>query len=143
VILRKVTHLGGARVTIGASLVLFAAGEYKLGVATGLANALSHIVVQILKRTVARGRPCDASGHPLALIDLPDPFSFPSGHAAATVAIASTVTWVHPWAGIIALPAALLVAYSRVALRVHHTSDVLAGIALGCAGAIAAVAFLF
>jgi undecaprenyl-diphosphatase len=140
--LRALTHLGGARVTIGASLGLIATGEYRLGLATGLANALSHVVVQVLKRKIARPRPCDASGRPLALVDLPDPFSFPSGHAAATTAIVGTVAYAHPWAGLVLLPLAGLVAYSRVALRVHHVSDVVAGVALGLAGAAAAAALL-
>jgi undecaprenyl-diphosphatase len=142
-ITRKLTHLGGARATIGASLALLAVGEYRLGFATGLANALSHIVVQVLKRTVARARPCDATGRPLALVDLPDPFSFPSGHAAAAVAVTVPAVYVYPWTAIVLLPLALSVAHSRVALRVHHVSDVLAGVAVGLVGAIAAVAFLF
>lgn len=140
--LRALTHLGGARITIGASLGLLAAGQYRLGLATGLANALSHVVVHVLKRKIARPRPCDALGRPLALVELPDPFSFPSGHAAATMAIAGTVTYAHPWMGVVLLPLAGLVAYSRVALRVHHVGDVVAGAALGLAGAIAAAALL-
>lgn len=74
-----------------------------------------------------RPRPCDALGRPLALVDLPDPFSFPSG---------------HPIPGLVALPLAGVIAASRVYLRVHHVSDVLAGAALGLAGAIAAAALL-
>lgn len=140
--LRALTHLGGARVTIGASLGLIAAGEVRLGLATGLANALSHVVVHVLKRKIARPRPCDPFGRPLALVELPDPFSFPSGHAAATAAIAGTIAYAHPFTGIVLLPLAGVVAYSRVALRVHHLSDVVAGIALGLAGAAAAAALL-
>jgi undecaprenyl-diphosphatase len=143
VTLRVVTHLGGVSVTIGASLALLALGDGRLGLATGLANALSHVVVQVLKRKVARPRPCDAAGRPLALIDLPDPFSFPSGHAAATAAIAGTVAYAHPWPGALLLSLAGLVAFSRVALRVHHVGDVVAGAALGLGGAVAAVALLF
>lgn len=139
---RILTHLGGARVTIGASLALVAVGEVRLGLATGLANALSHVVVQLLKRTIARPRPCDAAGRPLALVELPDPFSFPSGHAAASAAVAGTVAYLHPWIGALLLPLAACVAYTRVALRVHHASDVVAGAALGLAGAAAAAALL-
>ena len=140
--LRLLTHVGGARMTIGTSLALVAAGEMRLGLATGLANALSHIVVQVLKRAIARPRPCDAFGRPLALVDLPDPFSLPSGHAAATTAIAATVAYAHPLIGAVVMPLAAVVAYSRIALRVHHTSDVLAGVALGLLGAAAAAALL-
>ena len=85
--MRWVTHLGGARVTIGIGLLLVAVGEQMLGLAALFALTTSHVVVQVLKRAVARPRPCDANGRLLALVDLPDPFSFPSGHAAAASAI--------------------------------------------------------
>ena len=123
--MRRLTHLGGAVVTIGAALLPAALGEWRLGVAMLIANALSHVPVQILKRLVARPRPSDVWGRPLSLVPLTDPSSFPSGHAAA-----------------ITLPLAALVGYSRVALRVHHPGDVLAGVAIGLAGAAAAAALL-
>lgn len=40
------------------------------------------------------------------------------------------------------MPLAGLVSYSRVALRVRHPGDVVAGIALGLGGALAATALL-
>lgn len=137
--MRHLTHLGGARVTVGASLALAVAGEARLAGATVLANALSHLAVQGLKRLVARPRPCDAAGVPLALVRLPDPFSFPSGHAAAATAVATTVAWVHPPAATVLAPLAVLVCASRVTLRVRHLTDVLAGAMLGLGGAWAAV----
>jgi len=140
--MRWITHLGGARVTIAAGLLLTAAGEQRLGIATLTALTLSHIAVHVLKRAVARPRPCDANGRPLALVELPDPFSFPSGHAAAATAVAGTIALAHPIAGAALLPLAALVAYSRVALRVHHMTDVLGGAALGTAGAVGAAALL-
>ena len=136
--MRWITHLGGARVTLGIGLVLAAFGETRLGVAVLVANAGSHVLVQVLKRAVARARPCDAMGRPLALVELPDPHSFPSGHAAAATAVAITIVLAHPLAAPIALPLAGVVAHSRVALRVHHVSDVVAGVVLGLAGAVAA-----
>ena len=140
--MRWVTHLGGARATIGTGLLLIAVGERQLGLAVLIALSLSHVAVQVLKRAVARPRPCDANGHLLALVDLPDPFSFPSGHAAAATAVAGAVSLAHPLAAPALLPLAALVAYSRVALRVHHMGDVLAGAALGAAGVAAASALL-
>jgi undecaprenyl-diphosphatase len=136
--MRWITHLGGARVTLGIGLALAAFGETRLGVAVLVANAGSHVLVQVLKRAVARARPCDAMGRPLALVDLPDPHSFPSGHAAAATAVAVTIVLAHPLSGPILLPLAGVVAQSRVALRVHHISDVVVGVALGLVGAVAA-----
>lgn len=135
-VMRWVTHLGGARVTLGIGFALVALGEPRLGAAVLLANAGSHVFVQALKRAVARARPCDAAGHPLALVELPDPHSFPSGHAAAATAVAVTIALSHPMVAPIVLPLAATVAYSRVALRAHHVSDVLAGVILGAGGAI-------
>jgi undecaprenyl-diphosphatase len=139
--MRWVTHLGGVRATVGAGLAVMAI-DRRLGLAALLANAVSHLAVQVLKRTVARPRPCDAEGRPLALVELPDPFSFPSGHAAASAAVAVTLVIAYGWLAPLVLPIAALVGVSRVRLRVHHAGDVVAGAALGVAGALAAAALL-
>jgi undecaprenyl-diphosphatase len=136
--MRLLTHLGGARVTIGTSLLLVVVGEQLLGLAALLALTTSHVAVQLLKRAVARPRPCDAGGRLLALIDLPDPYSFPSGHAAAACAVSGTIAIAHPLLAPVVLPIAALIAASRVTLRVHHVGDVVAGVFLGLAGAVGA-----
>ena len=136
--MRWLTHLGGARVTIGISLALVAVGGPLLGLAALFALTTSHLAVQVLKRAVARPRPCDANGRPLALIDLPDPFSFPSGHAAAASAVGGTIAIAHPLLAPLVLPLAALIAASRVTLRVHHVGDVIGGALLGLAGAVGA-----
>jgi membrane-associated phospholipid phosphatase len=58
----------------------------------------------------------------------PSRLSFPSQHVACAVAFAV----IHP-AGI---PIALLVCWSRVAIRAHFVGDVLAGIAVGVAAGV-------
>jgi undecaprenyl-diphosphatase len=138
--MRWLTHMGGARATIGIgfSLLPFGGGAARMGLTMLVANALSHAAVQVLKRTVVRARPCDTRGHPLALVDLPDPFSFPSGHTAAATALAASATMARPLVGLLAVPLAVLVGYSRVRLRVHYVSDVLAGALLGLGGALVA-----
>jgi undecaprenyl-diphosphatase len=78
----------------------------------------------------------------LALIDLPDPYSFPSGHAAAATAVAATVAYAHPLLGPALIPLVGWVAASRVTLRVHHASDAIAGAGLGAAGAVLAHSLL-
>ena len=140
--MRWLTHLGGARVTIGIGLLLVAAGEQLLGFAALFALTTSHLAVQILKRAVARARPCDANGRLLALIDLPDPYSFPSGHAAAGSAMGGTIALAHPLLAPVLLPLAAVIALSRVRLRVHHVGDVIVGMVLGLAGAVGAAALI-
>lgn len=59
--------------------------------------------------------------------------SFPSGHSASAAAFATGATLELPRAGLLLIPLAGAVAYSRVHVGVHHRSDVVAGIAVGTA----------
>jgi len=139
--MRRLTHLGGARATLGVGLALTALGgaERRVGLAALAGNTFSHLLVQVLKRTVRRPRPCGPEGEFLALVDLPDPFSFPSGHAAAAFAVATPVAMHHPLIAPVAVGLAAMVAWSRVSLRVHWPGDALAGAALGVLGAALAL----
>ena len=60
--------------------------------------------------------------------------SFPSGHAANNLAVATVLLLFYPRRGWIYLPIALLIAYSRIYTGAHWPLDVLAGMALGVAG---------
>ncbi len=137
--MKLLTHLGGATATLtpGLLLLVFGGAVRQLGLAMVVANIISHLPVQVLKRLVARARPADSNGVPLATVALPDPFSFPSGHAAAATAVAVTASLAYPWVAPLVLPLAFLVALSRVTLRVHYLSDVVAGAILGLGGALA------
>src|SRR6185295_16574305 len=88
--MRAVTHLGDAAVTVTAAF-LFALGAVPAlapaGRRAAFALVSSHLVVQLLKRTVTRARPAMPTGI-AALIQPPDRFSFPSGHAASTLSVA-------------------------------------------------------
>lgn len=65
--------------------------------------------------------------------DQKDPYSFPSGHAAVTFSIATSLTLSYPrWYVAVPLYAwATTVATTRVWLGVHYPTDVLAGAVLG------------
>jgi undecaprenyl-diphosphatase len=57
-------------------------------------------------------------------------------------AMSGTVALAHPLLAPVLLPLAAAVAASRVTLRVHHLADVVAGAALGLAGAVGAAALI-
>jgi len=136
--MRWITHLGGFWVTVTVSLALVAI-EARLGLGVLAAVAMSGITVQVLKRGFGRRRPWNLkTDKPLAGIKLPDPFSFPSGHSAAIAALTVTISLYRPVLSPFLLPVAALVATSRVKLLVHFLGDVLAGVSIGLAGAIAA-----
>ncbi len=134
---RVVTHVGGARATILASLgpLLVAGGELEAGARLALTIlAISHLLVQLVKRTVGRPRPAATDG---PLIAVPDRFSFPSGHAAAVTSLALGYGLVFPGAAPALASLAVVVGVSRVVLGVHYPGDVLAGALLACLTALA------
>ena len=94
----------------------------------GLAGE-SVLVNGVIKSLFRRPRPVDDSPRPLPL-RRPLTTSFPSGHASAAAFAALVLgegssSW-PLYAGI-----AVLVATSRIYVRIHHTSDVLGGAVLG------------
>jgi undecaprenyl-diphosphatase len=138
-----VTHLGGTATSIlAAGLPLLACCElYRTGELAMATLVISHLLVQLIKRTVGRGRP-SLAGELSAIIREPDRFSFPSGHATASLAVALPYAVIFPlWAGPLLL-LALLVGFSRIRLGVHYPSDVLVGQLLATVTAIAVIGLL-
>lgn len=125
---RALTHLGGARCTIGVSLAPLAiGGVWRDGALRALAIlVVSHLVVQLIKRTVGRPRPSLGTSCEV-LIAEPDRFSFPSGHAAAAMSVAIGFATASPALAPALTLLAVLVGFSRVALAVHYPGDVVAG----------------
>jgi undecaprenyl-diphosphatase len=124
----SITHLGGATSSIGLTLLAWfhPAVRWSLCWRTLLLLGWSHLAVQIIKRTVGRPRP--RLHEPLAtLVDVPDRFSFPSGHACAAMACAVGFASAFPVLALPLLGLALLVGFSRVMLGVHYPGDVLVG----------------
>ena len=132
--LRTLTHLGDAAATIAGAAALLLLEPRGAGARAAFALAGSHLAVQAVKRSVSRPRPRLPGGID-SLVRAPDRFSFPSGHAAASlsVGLGLAATLPLPAAGAV-LGLAGLVGVSRSYLGVHYPGDVLAGWLLAILG---------
>jgi undecaprenyl-diphosphatase len=95
------------------------------------AFALELPLYKLLKNCIKRDRPCEALTTVQRRTVPSDRFSFPSGHTAAAIVMATLVSCFIP---ILTLPVfawALLVGFSRIFLGVHYPTDILAGIVIG------------
>ena len=97
----------------------------------------SLILNQGIKRFFRRTRPT-TSGDKRFAVRTPRTSSFPSGHASSAFFSALVLThWVHGWQIGLFYLFAVIIAFSRVGVRIHHASDVLVGALTGTAlGAI-------
>jgi undecaprenyl-diphosphatase len=128
-----ITHIGGATCSIFAAIAprLFGAtGELARSATQALQTlVISHLVVQLVKRTVGRPRPSRAVLIATSVRE-PDQFSFPSGHSAAAMSVAFMYALAFPTLAAPLLAIAFVVGMSRVCLGVHYPGDVLVGQAI-------------
>lgn len=123
---------------VGAGRALLPGGRVsdvvRLSALLGFESAL---VNGLLKSLVRRERPVDDVERPHHL-RMPLTSSFPSGHASSAFMAASLLAERDRALGPLYAALAAVVALSRIHVRIHHGSDVVAGAALGVAlGAIA------
>ena len=97
----------------------------------------------IVKRAVARVRPSKSILQEDLLIKKPKSYSFPSGHTSSSVAAACTIAFCCGPISILAFIFAFFMALSRLYLRVHYLSDVLAGAVLGVICSFIVNVFIF
>lgn len=118
-----------------ANLALVASGAQSRRNAAKVAAALaldSLLVNQGIKRLFERRRP-DPDGDRPHHLRQPSTSSFPSGHASSATVAASLLsrTGVGTLGSALIRTTAAVVATSRIHVRIHHASDVIAGAAVG------------
>ena len=107
-----------------------------------LAFAFELPTYAVLKKTFKRRRPYLVVDRLERIHNPSDEFSFPSGHTAGGFLMACVVSHFVPAATVPMYIWATSIGISRVFLRVHFVSDILAGAALGTAFAILAISLL-
>lgn len=104
-----------------------------IGVNIIFALAFTQLLCEvILKHIVRRERPVWKLPDQEQLIHRPKYYSFPSGHTSASFCVVAVAFYrFPPLTALIILFFAVMIATSRVYLRVHYLSDVLVGAILG------------
>ena len=144
--LRTITAAGSPAVLAALTALVAAAVAWRrrswLPVLLGVVGAGGiGLIIMTAKAVVGRDRPLS----PFAVIT-EDGFSFPSGHATGTAAVALLSAWmlsrwlITSWTGRVAVWTTAIglagaVGFSRIYLGVHYVSDILAGWLLGTAWA--------
>ena len=96
-----------------------------------LAFVIELPIYWVLKKSFKRRRPFHVVQALAPVLKPSDEFSFPSGHTTAAFMIAGIASICFPGISLLAYTWAGLIGLSRVMLRVHFISDVLAGMVLG------------
>lgn len=127
---------------IGLAAVYFAgqAAWRPIAVRFAITIIVTAAIVLGLKLLFRRRRPEGSWG---TIYRITDPHSFPSGHAARAVLLATlSVAWGPAWLAAVLLIWAPLVVLARVSMGVHFLVDVIAGAVLGLVAGLLFMALL-
>lgn len=117
-------------ILLGISIYLFFYSSRKKGIILAGTSIVTAAIVTILKNIIQRSRPENS------IIESTG-FSFPSGHSTLILVFLGLLIYLFTKGKIrknviiISIPIILIVGLTRVYLRVHFLTDVIAGIAIG------------
>lgn len=134
VLMKIFTYAGnGGAVWIVLTLILLFTKKYRrLGIALAIGLVSCLVLGNLfMKNLIARDRPFIARPEILLAISPPSGYSFPSGHSFSSFVSASILARYSKKAAAAAVPAAVLIAFSRLYFSVHFPTDVLCGTIFG------------
>jgi undecaprenyl-diphosphatase len=127
---------------VGILAVTFGAEGRQVALQSLVAGVSGLVIYRSLKNVLVRERPyithaaIVCAGRPL------DRFSFPSGHTLHAVSFTVVICSSFPMLAWVLVPAALLIAGSRMVLGLHYPSDVLVGGMIGAVVALLTTSFI-
>ncbi|HOZ02608.1 MAG TPA: phosphatase PAP2 family protein [Bacilli bacterium] len=75
----------------------------------------------------------------LGFFEVPDSYSFMSGHSFSSALCATIIFYYHRKTGIVAIVVATIIAFSRLYFGVHYPTDVIAGVIFGAGSGILSI----
>ncbi len=145
-IMKGITYLGEfGWFWIALTLLLLCLPKYrKIGLCCAAALLFDLLAVNIaFKNIFMRTRPYEVIDGLTRLVGEQSDFSFPSGHTAASFAVAVVLLLRAPKKlSVSMLVLAILISFSRLYVGVHYPTDILGGAAIGVFCALAAVYFV-
>ena len=139
-ILVVATDLGSSFGLAGVTAALALLGRRTAAVEVGAAGGAAWLLAQGVKPALGRARPYEL-GTASRLVSPPAGSSWPSGHAAVGAAMATAIATVGDReVATAAAVGAVAIGASRIAVGVHHLSDVVAGLGVGVLAAAGASA---
>jgi undecaprenyl-diphosphatase len=136
--MRRFTRLGDPLSWVVLGLALGAVGGARFAWLLGLGAGLAVVLSQVLKRLFCRPRPSTGMRGFAVLADIPDAFSFPSGHTAAAFGVAVALAGEGSGIALLTLVLAFGIALSRIYLGAHYPLDVAAGVLVGAGAGLGA-----
>lgn len=103
--------------------------------ATPCAAVVAYVINEVIKSAVGEQRPCVAYPHAFLLEKCPSltDYAFPSNHSVVVAAVTVALFLVSRRVGLLALPATMVMGFSRVYVGTHYPHDVVAGLIVGVA----------
>ena len=138
-----ITHIGEETVFLAVAILFFWCINKREGYYILITGLIGTLVNQFLKMLCRIPRPWER-GTGLTYVESAfeeaKGYSFPSGHTFSSV-VSATVIWRYSKkAAWIAVPTAVIIAFSRLYFCVHFPTDVLAGAVLGISAGLGAYA---
>jgi undecaprenyl-diphosphatase len=100
-------------------------------ISAGAAALIALAVNQLLGHLAGRARPYATHPGVHLLVGRTSDFSFPSDHAVVAGAVAAGLLFLDRRLGVVAVLAAVVMAFARVYVGAHYPGDVVAGLAVG------------
>jgi undecaprenyl-diphosphatase len=134
ILMLMMTRLGNGWLWYSLGIFVLVGGgqnRYRAFFAGALSALTAILIFQRVKPLSHRRRPCEIEPHCWAAISPPDRFSFPSGHAMTSFAIAIAVGSFYPQCQPCLLAVAAMIAVSRIIVGMHFLTDIIAGALIG------------